>query len=258
MKLIFSKHGGEIVALKILLMRLSGKFGYKGLPKNQEDKVDVSSALESFCQKILRNFDYSRVNKLSDNIDYEIGSLIEYCFVKESAYSSALQICKKLSTGFSKNEIEISYFSHVLNSLATTQPLAFLDGFFGPNREKDHQFTRGFPGEIRVVTNPMSAIADDVIINWCEKNPKIRYHKIASEIMPFFYNELENRMAWTSLAMCLLNNSPNPIMILEEYKTTFIPMSWSNSRSSIMQKCMVLFPKSVATIRVAMKRFLEA
>ena len=53
--------------------------------------------------------------------------------------------------------------------------------------------------------------------------------------MPFRKSENENLLEWTPLALKIITNSSDPIVVLNEFKSTFRPMSWSGSRAEIMQ-----------------------
>lgn len=230
-KLILSKDGGEIIALNMLNRYI----------KDIRNKESISIEIESFCQNLLLEFDFSRINPNTDNLDYKIGFIIDSCFVNKSAFISAKELCKKLRSASAHYEIEITNFNKVLNALATNQPIAFLEGFFEKDMEIEFGFSKDCLSEIIHHANPLSKISDDLIIEWCSINPTIRYPVIATEIVPFQFSEPENRLVWTLLALIIMKNSIDPIIILNEFKTAFSPMSWSGSGADIMQKCVVLF-----------------
>jgi len=49
-----------------------------------------------------------------------------------------------------------------------------------------------------------------------------------------------NDVRWSPLAYYLINNSPEPTKILDQFYSCFKPSSWSGLRSSIMEKHLML------------------
>lgn len=55
-------------------------------------------------------------------------------------------------------------------------------------------------------------------------------------MLPFKNNEDGEVLEWTPLALEMINNFSNPIIILNEFKSALRPFVWSGSRAEIMQK----------------------
>ncbi len=227
LRLILTKPDGLFVVIEILGMRLYGHSN-----KNQP----LSDIIISLGQELLLKINFSRNDRRPDTIDYRLSEIIKACFVNDSARENTKTLCIKLSQAFSNHDIYATDYPYVLESLAEKQPLAFLDGFLGDNVEPRQQIKRFFSSDIKSRHDPMLKISEDLIIDWCEANPKVRYANVASVIVPFRNSEKKGVLEWTPLSLRLINNSPDPVVVLNEFKSKFRPMSWSGSRAAIMQK----------------------
>lgn len=237
LRLISSKHDGENVAIEILQMRLH---------RNSDEEINVSSAISALGQELLLSYKLSRETYRSSHIDYGLGNIVELCFVNDSAANSAKELCKKLAKAFANYDIYSMDYGHVLEALSAKQPRAFLDGFLGDEIELNHRIDRAFSEDIENHSNPLSKIDDDLIVEWCETNPIVRYPLVAAVIEPYQVGDSDNGLEWTPIAQKIIVNSSDPIVILNKFKAAFRPMSWSGSRADIMQKrlCLITDLKS--------------
>jgi hypothetical protein len=127
-------------------------------------------------------------------------------------------------------------YPRLLCSLALTQPQVFLESFLGNNDITNYQLIRIFTDDLDHGVNPLSNIADNIIIDWCEKNPAARYPVVAASIVAYRIGENENQFEWVPLSLTIIDNAPDAIAVLNEFKRKFRPMSWSGSRADIMQR----------------------
>jgi hypothetical protein len=227
LRLIVDKPDGLLVAIEILGMRLYG---------HSDKKQSLSDIIISLGQELLLKINFSRKDRRPNTIDYRLSEIIKACFVNDSAKENTKTLCIKLAQAFSNHDIYATDYPYVLESLAKKQPLAFLDGFLGDDIEDKQHIKRFFLNDIESKHNPMPVIDEDLIIDWCEANPKVRYAKVASVIVPYRNSEKEGVLEWTPLALRIINNSPDSVEVLNEFKSTFRPMSWSGSRAAIMQR----------------------
>ncbi|MFD2114328.1 hypothetical protein ACFSTH_00910 [Paenibacillus yanchengensis] len=227
LRIISSKPGGLALSIKILQMRISG----------HSTETSISDTIISIGQDLLGQFPFSRESNIVNQKDYELSILIMTCFSTESAKEKARILCDRLVEAYINYDIYSRDYEHVLEALSKTQPLVFLDSFLGDSDELNYMIRRVFISERSL--NPISNIEDDLIIAWCEINPETRYPIAASTIMPYRKNE-KNNLEWTPLSQRILSNSSNPIVVLNEYKSTFRPMSWEGSRAEIMQSRLFL------------------
>lgn len=234
-KLIKSKPKGETIAIKILYSLV--------LHNKRIGSSILSSSLSYIGQQLLLDYQFLRRDGESHNIDHAISSIIEYLFSCDSFDSKlALQMCKNIAKAYSQNEFySIRDYHQTIDSIVKYQPISFLDGFIDEDFDEDFMFVRDFSEEFHFNTNPLNKIEDELILNWCEMIPTDRYLRIATKIQPFQFDGSSQKIVWTELAMEILKNSSDPILVLDEFASTIIPMSWSGSRADILQNRIGLF-----------------
>ncbi|MEX2460455.1 MAG: hypothetical protein WD469_04025 [Paenibacillaceae bacterium] len=226
LRLILSKPGGIKVSLEILQMRLHG----------HAEREALSQIMISFGQELLLKYPFSGGGNGESHNDFALANIIKKCLAGESDEDNARILCTHLVEASENNEISYRHYDHVLEALAITQPIAFLDTFLGEEVRITYEVRGLFIEEDRMRPNPMSHINNNIIINWCEINPETRYPRVAFSIKPYYNSsEKENWLEWTPLALKIITNSSNPIEVLNQFKLTFRPMSWSGSRAELMQ-----------------------
>ena len=127
-----------------------------------------------------------------------------------------------------------------MDTLATKQPVAFLEGFLGDKSIENYRLTTVFSNGDNRRSNPLSKISDDVIIDWCESNPHVRYPIVASCITPYRNGTNGGTLEWMPLSVILIDKAPEPIKVLNNFIGTLYSMSGSGSRANNMSKCLGL------------------
>ena len=225
LRIISSKPDGHSVAIDILNMRLHGL----------SDSHKPSDIIVLTGQHLVLNYQFTRKGLRVDLMDYELSKIIRACFVGNSAKENARTISDKLYKAIESYQIIPRNYDGVLKALASLQPLAFIESFL-EKENLDDRIERVFLEEV----NPLIEIENDTIISWCEENPKARYPIVASAIIPYQKNESTGRLEWTPLAQIIVSNAYNPIEILDRFKASFRPWSWSGSKANLMQQKLIL------------------
>jgi hypothetical protein len=216
LKMISSKPQGDDVAIDILSMRLHGL-----------KEESFSDSIISLGQQLASKYEFASKNNKRDL--YELALIIKACFRGESGETSIRIICDKCVNALGNYTVRFRDYSEVINVIAEIQPIAFLDSFLG-KEIFDYRIKRQFSD-----SNPLSLIDDDLIIDWCEDNPKLRYPRVASTIIPFKKGSSEENLMWTPLTLKLISNSYDSIVVLNELKRSLRPDSWSGSRADLME-----------------------
>lgn len=225
LRLIASKNEGLEISIEILHMKLHG---------NTKQNY-LSNSIISLSQELLLSYEFLPVNNVNNHLDYKLATIIKACFTGESAEDCARVLCNKIFKAYTDYNIYSMDYDDVVKALAIIQPKLFLDVFLGEDVNNDYFSESLFSEDIRVNRSPLNFIDNDLIINWCEANPDIRYPKVASAIIPFQKNEKESSIEWTSLAVKIITNCHDPIVILNKFKSALRPTSWSGSRAEIME-----------------------
>ncbi len=219
-----------VIAIDILHMRLYS---------DKDRKIGHSDTIRSIGKDLLAQVVFDRENKHRDQMDYDLGQIVEACFVGEDAVPAAKILCNNLSKALLKYKVSRMDYTHLLEGLARKQPQVFLETFLSDKEDINYQITRMFIDDLDYSyhnTNPLSQIADNVIIDWCENNPSVRYPVAAASIVAYRQGGNENRLEWTPLSLTIIDNAPDAVAVLNKFKRACRPMSWSGSRADIMQK----------------------
>lgn len=222
LRLISSKTEGHPVALEILHIMIQA----------YSDGKHLSSNIIILGQELLLRYKFSRKGNQGNMTDYQLSKIIEACFDGESAKQNATILCSRIAKAFANYDFHTMDYNYVLKALATKQPLALLDAFLLAKINSSQRLCRRLSED----GIPISGINVDIIKKWSETNPLMRYPLVASAILPFKNNEDGDLLEWTPLALEMINNFSDPIIILNEFKSALRPMMWSGSRAEIMQK----------------------
>jgi hypothetical protein len=74
--------------------------------------------------------------------------------------------------------------------------------------------------------NPMDTVADDIIIGWCDLDPKTRYRVAAAVVRLFERPNDKAPYEWASLTRQLLLKAPDPEAVFTEIVDRLHPTSW--------------------------------
>ncbi|ANF97805.1 hypothetical protein [Paenibacillus bovis] len=224
LKKIASKTDGNEVAIHILSLLTHGK-----------KKEEISKKVALLGQELIVNIPLSIFLRPVQGLDYKISEMIKYCFVDEAGERNAWLVAKKIFSALSNGDIYIRDLEDTLKTLASAYPIIFLDTFFGKSEEANDYIELSFSmSDLDSSSNPISLIKDAIILQWCKSNPEVRELALASAIIPYQFTE--NQISWTSLAMNLIENSIDPIAVLQKIKRKFRPMSWNGSRAAKMEQ----------------------
>jgi len=228
LRLIASKPDGLAVAVKILERRCH---------RNVEAEEVATDAIKSVGQELLAQISFDHEKNRPYGTNYSLGKIIEACFADEKAKANAEILCKNLAQVFSGFILSSTEYRPVFEALATKQPTAFLDGFLGEVARREQQMARiSFSRDIDDASYPLSKIPDEIILDWCNADPAIRYPVVAASIIPDRSTEQDKRIEWAPLASMIITKAPDPIAVLNEFKRSFILMSRVGSRAEIMRK----------------------
>lgn len=225
LKLLYPKDGGIDVALEILSMRLYGA----------ENKEDLSEYILNIGKEIIS---YVKFDSDSNNRDeHNMGEVIKNCYKGEQALNAARELCEKLYSNYISYIIGPHDYREVLSSIVEVQPKVFLDIFLS-NHDKE------VVGRVSQIFSEkhdiLSCIAEPVIKEWLESDFEKRTPLLARIIRPYKFTSNDKEIQWQPLARWLFENYSNPVIILDIFKRTFFPTSWSGSYAEKVSKYLPL------------------
>ncbi|ADB19113.1 conserved hypothetical protein [Pirellula staleyi DSM 6068] len=188
-----------------------------------------------FARHFLSQFKFPEKTSRSQDRDYHLGGLIKNCITSKAGGVAARNLCEGLSAGITRHSISRYDYPRTMNKLANARPALFLDSFIDGDaeRRRDWSMYKMLWGPYG---NPFDQIPDEQLLNWCRREPHVRYAKIAACITSFVKGEAGQPMCWRPIAMVIVNQSPNPVLTLESIsQSLFDFLAWSGSRASILE-----------------------
>jgi len=229
---IISKEEGVNVVIEILRMRFHG---------STEESPVYSMKLMAVARDVLSMYLFSDELRAHNTLDNQLAQIARTCLTGQKGTEAATKICHHLVKAFIDNSISVFYYPELLNTLAYSQPVVFLNIFLGKNRIDDYQRRRFFSDSFERRNNPIGQIPDNILICWCENDPKDRYPLVASVIQAFFESAETGELAWKPIMYSIFEKAPDLGVVLENVAIMIRPTFWSGSLADILQKRSVLF-----------------
>jgi hypothetical protein len=228
---LISKEGGAKVAVKILSTRLHRQKGEK--PITSQKIIEVS-------REVLLQFSYEEKSNADSNADYELTQLANFALKGKEAIQSTIKLCQHLADGFKMYTIYSFSYPRLLSKLAQIQPHIFLDSFIG---QDEYMFRRMVFDDLERADSPVNQIPENILIEWCEQKPEIRYPQIVSSMQMYTKPKGSDELSWHPILSIIFENSPNMKAVLSQLENEIYPMSWSGSRADAMARRLSLLGK---------------
>lgn len=233
LKKILTKEGGIGVAIEILRMRFYG---------SKDSLRNYSEELITVARNAILLFTFADAERgRSNNLDHELAGLARATLNGQGGAPTAVELCRHIAQAISNNRIYVFDYHDLLNTLARTQPFAFLDMIVGYDGIKDYQKRRMFGDHFGRRSNPVDQISDDDILSWCDDKPEERYPLIASVIQPFSESEEADGATWKPIVYSVFAKAQNLNNVLKHLASAIRPSGWSGSLANILEKRAVLF-----------------
>jgi hypothetical protein len=256
---IGSKSHGLTVALEVLAMRLHADSIEKR--KSMPEVVEAGRAL-------LGAYQFHRSNGRAGHEDYQLGVIIRACLADEEGKPIARRLCREFVAAAARYEVHAHDHYSMMEALFQLHPIDMLDELFSVDPKSRTHTVRLLDDFVEFRKNPLASVPDDVIIEWCERDPRNRYPFAASVASLFKRADDKAPHEWTSLTRRLLQKAPDPEAILGEIVRRLRPTSWSGSLATALESHLKLLDQldidSVPSLavaldaaRVALKRQVE-
>lgn len=176
-----------------------------------------------------------RFTRSTTHEGYALGEIAKASLSGSENIPLVLDLCKKLKKAVEIYETSAFYHRAFIAALFIVQPIATLDGLLGDSEQRQ--------AGIRILEdicddrgNPLDAVPAEDILQWCDKDPTVRYPLIAGLItVSTSANQTEPRK-WTKIALLLLEKSPDRIAVLREFIRQLIEISgWVGSLSATLE-----------------------
>lgn len=114
-----------------------------------------------------------------------------------------------------------------------------MDIFIGTGNEI--RFTGMRFDDLERESNPVNQISENVLIDWCEINPEIRYLQLVSSLQTCWKTKETDELSWKPIIFSILEKAPNIREVLSILQGTFHPMAWFGSYADTLGKRLILF-----------------
>lgn len=230
---ILSKTGGFEPALAMMRMRVFSK-------SQREVTLDTN---DKDAARIL--LDKLSFDKRGDRLPNELDGIIKTCLSSPLDDPLAKKLCKRLLDGINSYKISPYQYGKFLAEIAAKFPRIVLDTFV--DRDNSAGGRRAIFSNFRENYEcPLSKIDPEILLEWANKSPEMRFVKLAESIKPWAreassssndnssYDSI-GTLHWTETALRMLKEAPNPLDVLSQFLKALRPSSYSGSLSHILE-----------------------
>jgi hypothetical protein len=220
---IGAKPEGNRIALEILSMRLHSDSTAKREPL--PETVEAGRVL-------LGQYVFKRRGNRADHDDYKLGVVSSKCLVGPNGAPIAQKLLRALKSAVESYDAHAFEQDDLLKALCKRQPIAVLDGLANGTDKDRRRSIELIHETMQHGRHPLSVLDDNVLLEWCEKGPAIRYPFAAEIALLFDRANDQAQHEWRPIAVELLAHAPDPVLIFDQFRSRLRPMSWSGSLAS--------------------------
>jgi len=217
--------GGFEVALGIVHFQIH---------RERSQQRELDSSLLSAGEDLLRLAVLYSEN-MTEHTSYELGQLVQECLYAEAGSQIATELAGHLRDAALAHRLRGDGREAILEALLRVQPNATLEALFGG----DEQLLQPVIALFHVFTERNSAadvLLPETLLRWCRDDADRRF-AIASTFVTFAESEAESgAVVWSDQALVLLQEAPDPCVVLANFVDRFRPMSWTGSRAALLER----------------------
>jgi hypothetical protein len=215
---------GVNVAIELLGNRL-----YADRSEKRERPPELVTA---GCE-LLRRLTFS---KRDPRQDHELETILSECLGGTQGPALVTDVCAKLKRAIIAYETHTFYHTVLLHGFFKAQPKAGLDGLCAGGQSELQTGMRIIADAARARGNPLDAIADDVLLAWCDEDPALRYPAIAGAVTITQPAPERGAQKWSSIARKLIDRAPDKREVLKHLIRQFWPLGgWVGSFAATLE-----------------------
>jgi hypothetical protein len=228
---IVDKPDGMSVALDILSMRLHSDGSEKRRPVREMTETG---------RELLQRYVFERKAGRADHEDYELGVTVSASLKGEEGAPIAQHLIRGLLTATGKYEVAGHDFNDLVKGLFEVQPVATLDALFEGGKKAKSNSIRLMQDFLVFGKSPIEDVPDQLIINWCDRDPAVRYPFSAAITVLFRRPDDKSPHVWTPIARRMLAEAPDAAALFKEMVSRLHPTSWSGSLATKLESRLAL------------------
>ena len=245
---IADRMGGITVAVHILGMRLHS---------DHSDGRTPAPEVAEAGRVLLSRYEFHCRDGGQPRDDYDLGKIARASLGDETGRPIVRRLCRDLAAAVARYEVSGYDHDELMAALFKLHPPDVLDELLGGDREAQKAGVLLLNDLLQFRKSPMRDLPDDVIIDWCEREPVVRYPLAAAVALLFRRPSEGAPHEWTSLTKQLFLQAPNPEAVLSQVVNRLYPRSWSGSLATRLESRLVLLSQldvaNVPTVAPALK-----
>jgi hypothetical protein len=168
--------------------------------------------------------------------DYGLGMIIRASLSDDDGKPIARRLCRELVEGVSAYEVSAHDYGDTMGGLVAVQPFEVLDELFSGGQQSQLKGIRLLDTLRQFRQSPMDDLPDETIVDWCDRNPAVRYPLAAAIGLLFRQPSEKAPHEWTSLTSKLLSKAPDPVAVFNEIAARLYPKGgWSGSLATKLE-----------------------
>jgi hypothetical protein len=220
------KPEGLLAALEVISMRLHA---------DANDKRATAPEVREAGRALLAQYTFHKKNSRTTREDHELSVVIKASLAGNGGVPVVQRLCRDLMAAVAKHDVHAHDQDDLIKALFQVHPSVMLDGLFSGD-EKSRKVSIELLNDLnRFNGSTLDGVPDQVVLDWCSHDSKIRYPIAAAGMTLFRRTNDKEPHAWTDLPRKLLENAPEPRAILNEIVYRLRPISWTGSLASKLE-----------------------
>jgi hypothetical protein len=225
---IAAKPDGHDVGVEILYMRVFA---------DRREKKPVDPELVEAGRDLLLHL--PSMHSRNDD-DHKLAELASYSLGGNDGGGPAREIFENLRKAVAARTASAYGYRDLIYALFAKQSLEMLDAVFSGD-EDDRKSGRRIIEEVSDNgTNPLNALAEATLVQWCQQAPNERYPAIAGAITLTQPVSEPEPMRWNDSALVILAKAPDNVAVMKQFLPRLYPRSWSGSHASAIERFLPL------------------
>ncbi|HVR57244.1 MAG TPA: hypothetical protein VMT72_10500 [Pseudolabrys sp.] len=224
---IARKPGGNQVGIEMISMRLHF---------DRSAKREPAPEVREAGRMLLSEFEFHSKDRQRSREDHDLSILVKATLGRPDGTLVVRQLCRRLMTTVANHYVRRHDHAMFLKGLLGVHPFIVLDELFSADAKSIEHVVYFFQALAQHRKNVFDDVSNDILLEWCDRNPAGRYPVMAS-VAPLFTGEgYIEPTGWQPLAGKLLEKAPEPQRVLNEIVRRLQPPVWYGSRPAELER----------------------
>ena len=201
------------------------------------DKKTIDHTDRQIARTLLARVDVERHNR---HETHDLVEITRTCLVPPEDNSIARQLCERLRDAIRHGNVWVHDYHELVAVLGIFFPRIVLEVLV--EQSDGERYSSVFENLGERQASPLRTINGAFLLDWAHEKPQSRFARLAEVITPWEDKEIERDnaastcVAWTTTAMRLMNEAPDPGEIVQIFRYRLHPSGWSGSLADILTR----------------------